>query len=130
MARDEWRTDVRNRPFWAGWGLLGLSLTCLTGCQGAILGKWRLAEAVPNRHTFSIDHVAFNRDGTYSATVTIEGSTTQDTGTYDFDGFKLRLRPKAGGQRAYSVTLSPGQMTLLSMSDTSRKVVLKHAGGT
>lgn len=119
---------MRNRRAWAGFALLVPALAGLAGCHGAIVGKWRLAEAVPNRHTIAIDHVAFNRDGTYSAAVTNEGRTTKETGRYKFNGFKLELLPKAGGYHAYTATVAPGQITLLSMEDTSRKVVIRSTG--
>lgn len=103
-------------------GALGLFLWLLTGCQGAVVGDWYLAEAIPNRQTFSIDHASFRANGTYVATTTIEGVTTADKGTYDFNGFKLRLRPDAGGQRAYTTSVQPGQLQLTS---GNRKVILK-----
>ncbi|HQL54693.1 MAG TPA: hypothetical protein PLQ87_08290 [Phycisphaerae bacterium] len=98
------------------------ALLLLTGCQGAVVGDWYLVEAIPNRQTFSIDRASFRANGTYAATTTIEGVTTEDKGTYDFNGFKLRLRPDAGGQRAYTTSVQPGQLQLTS---GNRKVLLK-----
>ena len=94
----------------------------LVGCQGAIRGDWHLVEAKPNRQTFSIDNATFRPDGTYAATTTIEGVTNSEKGTYDFDGFKLQLRPQAGGQRTYQVQLEPGR---LRIGDPKRHAVLE-----
>jgi len=94
----------------------------LTGCQGAIQGDWYLAEATPNRQVFSIDKANFRADGTYSASTTIEGVTNNEKGTYEFSGFKLKLLPQAGGQRAYTASLQPGQ---LQLSTGDRRIVLK-----
>jgi hypothetical protein len=104
-------------------GVLGVGATLmLAGCQGAVIGDWYLVEAKPNRQTFSIDNATFRSDATYAATVTIEGVTNDEKGTYDFDGMKLRMRPQAGGQRSYTVQLLPGQ---LQVGDSRRHVVLQ-----
>ncbi len=108
-------------------GLLLAGVTCaalllLGGCRGAIVGDWHLVEAVPNREVFSIDNASFRKDGTFSATTTIEGLTTSERGTFDFNGIKLKLRPQAGGQRTYSATLKLNRLELL---DGKRRVVLQ-----
>ena len=94
----------------------------LVGCQGAIRGEWYLVEAKPNRQTFSMDQATFRPDGTYSATMTIEGVTTAEKGSYDFDGFKLQLRPQAGGQRTYQVQMQLDQMRV---GDSKRNALLQ-----
>jgi len=105
-----------------GLGAVTLGLLLLAGCQGAVIGDWYLVQAKPNKHTFSIDNATFRRDATYAATVTIEGVTNQEKGTYDFDGMKLRMRPQGGGQRSYTVQLLPGQ---LQVGDGQRHVLLQ-----
>lgn len=102
----------------ACFALLGAS----TGCGGSLIGYWRSVEVKPNKEIFNLDHVRFNRDRTYSATSTIEGKTVKETGSYSFDGFKLKFRPQAGGQRKYNAILRFGT---LDISDGDRKVVLK-----
>jgi hypothetical protein len=100
----------------------GLLLPWLVGCQGALVGDWHLREAVPNRQVFSIDRASFRSDGTYSATTTIEGVTTSEDGTYEFDGFRLKLRPRAGGQRTYTASL---KLDRLEIGDAKRHAVLQ-----
>ncbi len=113
----------------AAWVLSAAALACvllplLGGCRTAVAGDWRLVEAVPNREVFSLDNVSFHRDGTFAATSTIEGLTTSDRGTYDFDGIKLKLRPQAGGQRTYNATL---KLDRLEIFDGKRRVVLQKS---
>jgi len=119
-------TGVRRRARLVGWAKLlagaGLSTLWLTGCSGALIGDWHLVEAIPNRETFSLDNVTFRRDGTFSAVTTVEGLTNNEQGEYDFNGWKLRLRPRAGGQRSYSAWL---KATRLELRDGQRKVVLQ-----
>lgn len=102
--------------------LAALGLLLCTGCGRALVGNWRLVEAIPNRQVFSLDNVTFRPDGTFSATTTIEGLTTEESGRYEFNGFKLKLRPKAGGQRAYLTNL---RLDELQIADGQRKVILK-----
>jgi hypothetical protein len=99
-----------------------LLLPGLAGCQRALVGEWDLVEAIPNREAFSIDNARFSADGTFSATTTIEGLTSEETGTYAFNGWELRLRPRAGGQRTYASYL---KMDKLHIRSGERVVVLK-----
>jgi hypothetical protein len=94
----------------------------LAGCQGVIQGNWHMVEAIPNREVFSIDNVTFRPDGTYSATTTVEGMTTDEKGTYDFNGVKLKLRPQAGGQRTYPAMV---KVDRLEITSGKRHVVLR-----
>lgn len=107
---------------WARSAVWLLVLPVLVGCQRAVVGNWHLAEAIPNRQVFCVDEASFRSDGTFSATTTIEGVTTQERGTYQFNGFMLKLRPQAGGQRAYPTTLKLGRLEII---DGSHKVILK-----
>jgi hypothetical protein len=97
-------------------------MALLSGCGGAIVGHWRLEKATPNREVFSLDDVTFRGNGTFTATTTIEGLTTRESGTYKFIGYKLYLRPEAGGQRAYTTML---KMNRLQVTDGDRKIILK-----
>jgi len=108
------RASQRTRPGRLTWAVCGGVLAMLVGCQGAIVGEWHLVEAKPNRHVFSIDEAHFRPDGTFSASTTLEGVTTSDTGTYEFNGFKLKLWPRAGGQRTYQVQIQPGRLEITS----------------
>ncbi len=95
-----------------------------TGCGGAIVGYWRLHDAKPNRQVFSLDHANFRSDGTFAVTTTIEGMTQRESGTYKFIGYKLKLHPEGGGQRAYTSKLRGGR---LELRDGDNVVVLKKS---
>ena len=104
------------------WAMLGSLLIAATGCGGAIAGDWHMIKAIPNREIFAIDDAHFARDGTFAATVTIEGKTVHETGTYDFNGLWLTMRPKGGGQRRYNTVLKG---RTLELHDDERKVFLR-----
>ncbi len=99
----------------------GLLLT-LCGCNSMISGRWDLQRATPNREFFAIDDAVFTRDGRYEATLTIEGRTARESGSYRFNGYKLMLHPQAGGRREYDAVL---KMKNFEVRDGSRLVVLR-----
>ncbi len=93
---------------------LGSLLPLLGGCQGAVVGDWHMVEAAQNRQVFSVDRASFKSDSSFAATTMLEGVTHDETGTYEFNGFTLRMRPKGGGVRSYTASLSFGRLTLVS----------------
>lgn len=103
--------NVRN-PAWrrAALALLGL-LIALSGC-GSLHGRWKLTDVKPNREVFAIDDAVFARDGSYAAKTTFEGRTAAEKGAFQFNGFKLRLRPQAGGLRTYNAVLFGDKLEL------------------
>lgn len=103
--------------------ITALILAPLTGCGGAIIGNWNMVRANPNKEIFAVDDANFGRDGAYSATTTIEGKTTQEVGGYSFNGFKLYLRPQAGGQREYSASVLFGDLRISDGKE--RSVILR-----
>jgi hypothetical protein len=115
-------TNRRGLLLRMSWGLGLLLCPLWVGCASTIVGDWVMVEAVPNRQVFSISQASFKSDKTFSATTTIDGITTADKGTYFYDGFKLKLRPQSGGQRAYNVQFS---FDRLQLADGNRKVVLR-----
>jgi hypothetical protein len=102
--------------------LAGAVLLPAPGCGLSVTGQWRLVKAIPSREVFAIDEAQFARDGTFAATVTIEGKTAREKGTYEFNGFKLTLRPQAGGQRRYDAVERFGKLEVI---DGERKVILE-----
>jgi hypothetical protein len=102
--------------------MLGSVLLMATGCSGVIVGDWHMTKAIPNKQVFAIEDACFARDGTFTATVTIEGKTVREKGEYDFNGFKLTMRPQGGGQRRYNTVLKG---RTLEIHDEERKVFLR-----
>lgn len=81
------------------------ALAALSACQTTIVGDWRLVRVIPNPDEFCLENVQFTRDGGFAATLTLDGRTARETGTYRFTGFHLTLHPAAGGQRRYDAQL-------------------------
>jgi len=106
---------------------VGAVLLLATGCGLSVAGHWRLVKAIPSKEVFAIDDAHFARDGNFTATVTIEGRTAREKGTYQFNGFKLTLRPQAGGQRRYDAVERLGRLEVI---DGERKVILKKTKKT
>jgi hypothetical protein len=116
------RNDQRCALEWRLAFVTAVGLLALSGCSGVIVGDWHLLRAMPNKEMFAIDDAHFDRDGSFVATVTLDGSTTQERGTYKFNGYQLILRPAAGGQRKFGAVRKIGT---LEVSRGSRLVVLK-----
>ena len=116
------RSLVARSPTLAACAVVGALLPALGGCQGVIVGSWHMVECTPNKDVFCVDDADFRRDGTFAAMMTIEGRTAREVGTYRFNGFKLRLRPQAGGERTFNATRRP---TSLEVTRGSSKVVLR-----
>lgn len=93
-----------------------------TGCGVGIVGQWKGVEAIPSRQVLFIEKAAFRQDGTFAATVTRQGHTQVETGEYSFNGFKLTLRPSAGGKRSYNANV---RFSRLELIDGPRKVIMK-----
>ncbi|MBI5863144.1 MAG: hypothetical protein HZB38_01260 [Planctomycetes bacterium] len=102
----------------------GLLLAVLAGCTASLAGDWRLASSKPNRETFAIDQAHFGRDGTYSATFTLDGRRIPEKGSFQFTGFKLTFRPNAGGSRTYNAVK---RISELELRDGERVVVLRKS---
>lgn len=98
-----------------------LLLAC--GCGRSIVGHWQLVKSIPNRETFAIDNLVFAGDGSYHGDLTIDGRTASQTGAYDFSGFKLTLRPSAGGQRSFNANR---RVKTLELIDGDRQVTLER----
>lgn len=94
----------------------------LVGCGGSVNGSWHLEKALPSRQVFSMDNASFKSDGTFSATVTLDGRTLNQVGRFDFTGFKLTLMPKDGGQQTFDALVKLNQK--LELTDKDRHCVL------
>lgn len=108
----------------ARWLPLSVLVSGTSACVGSVAGQWRLERASPSKEVFALDEVAFAADGTYSATITLEGRTVRETGSFEFTGFELTLRPSAGGRRTYDARLGLGTLEL--RGGEKRFVILKQ----
>ena len=84
---------------------LGLVWT-LSGCAQQLYGTWRSQGVDPPdmvKH-FNIAKATFNNDMTFTCSATYDGKTRQDSGTWSFNGFKLKLDTKEGKELVYDAT--------------------------
>lgn len=102
---------------------IGAALCCAaSGCGFSIVGDWKLDKALPSREVFALDDAHFAEDGSFAATVTLDGKSVRHEGSYRFNGFKLTLRPAAGGQYRWDAFERFGR---LHVHDDERKVILR-----
>lgn len=94
----------------------------LAGCRTAVTGDWYLEKAIPARQIFSMDDASFKKDGTFTAAVTLDGRTLKESGRYEFNGFKLTLLPKDGGQQAFDANMKLNAR--MELTDKDRHCVL------
>lgn len=85
--------------------LLVVPMAGLTGCS--IAGDWKVVEVKPEGTQFPMSSVSFAEDGAYTAKSNYEGKAHTSTGTYEWTGSKLTVKPKEGPTRTYS-----GQMRM------------------
>ena len=86
---------------------LGLIIT-LSGCGRALVGTWRTESIEPpeSARNFELATVTFNEDGTFTSAATSKGQSRQDSGTYRFDGFSLKLETRDGKARTYGAMVN------------------------
>ena len=85
---------------------LALSLgviAVLSGCAQPLYGTWRSQSVEPPDMVkkFNLARVTFNDDMTFTCSAAYEGKTQQSSGTWSFDGFKLKLTTKEGKELVY-----------------------------
>lgn len=107
--------------------LLMVLLVFAGGCAGTLAGRYDLIKATPNRDMFAIDNALFRGDGTYEATVTIDGMTTRESGKFQFNGFRLTLQPDKGGRRVFDASKPVGGTLRIwrGKKEDLREVVLR-----
>ena len=88
---------------------LALSLgviAVVSGCAQPLYGTWRSQSVDPPDMVkkFNLARVTFNDDMTFTCSAAIDGKTKQSSGTWSFNGFKLKLMTKEGEERVYDAT--------------------------
>jgi hypothetical protein len=110
---------------------LGL-LVALSGCSNALVGTWQTESVDPpeSADVFRLVKVTFNEDGTYTAAATHQGKSSQSSGDYAFDGFRLKLETKEGKVRTYGATYNSFtdklEMTTTHEGEKIRAVLAKE----
>lgn len=113
----------QRRPWKTAWIIL-LPLT-LAGCNSVLHGTWK-TEPVPQDAPFYIIEAQFKEDGTFKATARKGEDLVNLRGTYDFTGFRLKLkRPGKTPDRVYGATCFFGK-TLRLRHDKKRFTMKKQ----
>lgn len=89
--------------------LASLTVVALVGCNDMLKGTWTTKEVKPpaNAKNFTIGQITFEKtDGkyVYSSTATYGGNEEASKGTYNYDGFNLKLMTDTGKERVYPTT--------------------------
>jgi hypothetical protein len=73
----------------------------ISGCS--IAGTWKTVKTDPADQASACpsEMVTFNDEGGYTATGQHGGEAVTSTGTYEWDGFKLTVKPAEGETRVY-----------------------------
>ena len=113
---------------WKIGGALAGTLLWLTGggCARLIAGHYVLVRATPNPEAFAIDDADFYKAGRYQALITLGGRSARESGEYEFNGYRLTLRPAAGGVRQFNAVAKPGGTLELMLGEN--KAILRRVG--
>ncbi len=113
------------RAFWIARALMILAVPALiVGCGGVLVGSWKASTSAKGAD-FHINSVKFKDDGTYTAVARKGDKDEKLGGTYEFNGFQLKLagRGKKAG-REYGAMVNSFTKTL-ELSKDGKKQVLK-----
>ncbi len=104
----------------------GLLWLAASGCARLITGHYVLVRATPNPEAFAVDDADFDSAGRYRALITLGGRSARESGEYNFNGYRLTLRPAAGGVRQFNAVARPGGTLELMLGEN--KAILKRVG--
>jgi hypothetical protein len=100
--------------------LVGLTVS-VVGCNSALVGSWENSSK-PEGQPFYLHNVTFKSDGTYTASAKQGEENVRLAGTYEFDGFGLKLKQPGKPEKKYGATNVMGQK--LELSDGKNKQTL------
>jgi hypothetical protein len=129
--RGDW--PRRKLAFWKDPNMNGKRLTglllvvgmavCATGCSNTLVGTWENASK-PEGQAFYLHNATFKDDGTYTASAKQGDENVRLAGTYEFDGFNLKLKTPGKPERKYGATYVMAGPTL-ELKNGSNKQSLK-----
>ena len=101
--------------------LVGLAAS-VVGCNSALVGSWENATK-PEGQSSYLHNATFKSDGTYTAAAKQGEENVRLAGTYEFDGFNLKLKQPGKPERKYSATCVMGKT--LQLCEGQSKQTLK-----
>ncbi len=104
---------------------LTLLLGVVTGCSSVIVGSFD-GGAPPEGSEFHISRATFNEDNTFVLFAKQgEGEGRILKGTYQFDGFTLKIKQAGKKERKYSATFNSFNKSLDVSNDGNRQTLKK-----
>jgi outer membrane lipopolysaccharide assembly protein LptE/RlpB len=102
--------------------LLVLAAGSLAGCGSALVGTWK-SDPMPKDDKFAIQQVTFKSDNTYTASAKEGDQNVRLAGTYEFNGFNLKLKTPAKPERTYGAMVVMGRT--LELKRDGQKITMK-----
>ena len=99
-----------------------LAAGAIVGCNSTLVGTWK-TDPMPKDAPFVIQQVTFKDDNTYTASAKENDQNVRLAGTFDFNGFQLRLKTPQKPDRSYGATVIMGRTLELKSGD--KKISMK-----
>ena len=103
--------------------LVGMSVW-MTGCSNTLVGSWENTSE-PEGQKFYLHNATFKDDGTYTASAKQGEENVRLAGTYEFDGFNLKLKTPGKPERKYGATYMMAGPTLQLSQDGNKQTLKK-----
>jgi hypothetical protein len=103
-----------------------IALMLLVGCNSMLVGTWTTEKVDPADATYKIAKVVFNNDNTFESTSEYaEGNAETATGTYNWNGFQLKLT-SGDTEHVYDAQLWLGKL-IVKQEHEGKKVKMTMA---
>ena len=103
--------------------LVGLA-AWVTGCSNTLVGSWENTSK-PEGQAFYLHNATFKDDGTYTASAKQGEENVRLAGTYEFDGFNLKLKTPGKPERKYGATYMMAGPKLQLSQDGNKQTLKK-----
>jgi hypothetical protein len=98
-----------------------LSIAAAAGCNSALVGTWK-GEPAAKDEPFAIQTVTFKDDNTYTGAAKERDQPVRLAGTYEFNGFNLKLKTPGKPDRTYGAMVVMGKTLELKSGDKKVKM--------
>jgi hypothetical protein len=103
-------------------GVLLAAIIAGAGCNAALVGTWK-TDSPAAGDGFAISTATFKDDNTYTAAAKEGDQNVRLAGTYEFNGFNLKLKTPGKPDRTYGAMVVMGNTLELNSGD--KKVTMK-----
>lgn len=108
---------------WSMAAVMGLAAWA-AGCSNALVGSWENTTK-PEGQAFYLHNATFKDDGTYTASAKQGEENVRLAGTYEFDGFNLKLKTPGKPERKYGASYMMVGQTLQLKEGESKQTLKK-----